>query len=87
MLGHEFAGEIIQTGRDVRGWQEGDRAVSKTAAVIDATSPFTRQGMYHLDPDRLGFGYRVDGAMTEFVKVPARCLPKSRRDCRSSRRR
>ena len=76
VLGHEFGGEIAQVGASVQGWKEGDRAVSETAAVIDATSPFTRQGMYHLDPNRLGFGYGVDGAMTEFVKVPARCLHK-----------
>ena len=74
VLGHEFGGEIAQVGQSVTGWKEGDRVVSETAAVIDATSPFTRQGMYHLDPNRLGFGYGVNGAMTEFVKVPARCL-------------
>ena len=74
VLGHEFAGEIARTGRDVRGWTDGDRVVSETAAVIDATSPYTRQGLYNLDPNRLGFGYGVNGAMTEYVKVPARCL-------------
>src|SRR5690606_26204008 len=29
---------------------------------------------YNLDPTRRGFGYGVDGAMTRFVRVPARCL-------------
>ncbi len=76
VLGHEFAGEIARTGRDVRDWSDGDRVVSETAAVIDAASPYTRQGLYNLDPNRLGFGYGVDGAMTEYVKVPARCLHK-----------
>ncbi|MHB1858380.1 MAG: zinc-binding dehydrogenase, partial [Acidobacteriaceae bacterium] len=33
-----------------------------------------RQGLYNLEPKRLGFGYGVDGAMAPFVKVPARCL-------------
>ncbi len=80
VLGHEFAGEIARTGRDVRGWGDGDRVVSETAAVIDATSPYTRQGLYNLDPNRLGFGYGVDGAMTEYVKVPARCLHKIPKD-------
>lgn len=80
VLGHEFGGEIAQVGKSVQGWQEGDRVVSETAAVIDATSPFTRQGMYHLDPNRLGFGYGVNGAMTEFVKVPARCLHRIPKD-------
>lgn len=74
VLGHEFAGIVAETGRNVREFQTGQRVVSETAAVIDATSPFTRRGLYHLDPKRLGFGYGVDGAMTRFVKVPARCL-------------
>lgn len=74
IFGHEFSGEIAQIGRSVRGFAEGDRVVSETAAVIDANSPFTRAGLYNLDPNRLGFGYGVDGAMTRFVRVPERCL-------------
>ncbi len=74
IFGHEFSGEIAQIGRSVRGFSEGDRVVSETAAVIDANSPFTRAGLYNLDPNRLGFGYGVDGAMTRFVRVPERCL-------------
>jgi alcohol dehydrogenase/L-iditol 2-dehydrogenase len=34
----------------------------------------SRRGLYNLDPSRKGFGYGVDGAMTKFVRVPARCL-------------
>ncbi len=74
VLGHEFSGVIAQKGKQVRGFSEGDRVVSETAAVIDSASPFTRQGLYNLDPNRLGFGYGVNGAMTKFVKVPERCL-------------
>jgi L-iditol 2-dehydrogenase len=74
VLGHEFSGVVVQAGAEVGGWKEGDRVVSETAAVIDAESPMTRQGLYNLDPSRKGFGYGVDGAMTRFVRVPARCL-------------
>lgn len=74
VLGHEFSGVIAQVGKNVRGFREGDRAVSETAAVIDAASPFVRAGQYNLDPNRLGFGYGVDGAMTQFARVPQRCL-------------
>ena len=74
VLGHEFAGVIVRAGKNVRGFREGGRAVSETAAVIDPNSPFTRAGTYNLDPNRLGFGYGVNGAMTEFVRVPERCL-------------
>ena len=74
VLGHEFAGTIRQTGAGVTGWKTGDRAVSETAAVIDPDSPMTRRGLYNLDPNRKGFGYGVNGAMTRLVRVPARCL-------------
>lgn len=74
VLGHEFSGRIAALGKRVQGWREGDRVVSETAAVINPDSPMTRQGVYNLDPDRKGFGYGVDGAMTRFVRVPARCL-------------
>lgn len=74
VLGHEFGGRIAALGSAVKGWSEGDRVVSETAAVIDANSPLTREGLYNLDPTRRGFGYGVDGAMTRFVRVPARCL-------------
>ena len=74
VLGHEFGGRVAEVGAAVRGWKEGDRAVSETAAVIDANSPLSRAGLYNLDPGRKGFGYGVDGAMTRYVRVPARCL-------------
>jgi L-iditol 2-dehydrogenase len=74
ILGHEFGGVIAQVGKRVTGYKEGDRVVSETAAVIDEMSPYSRRGLYNLDPNRLGFGYGVNGAMTKFVKVPARCL-------------
>ncbi|HEX7014627.1 MAG TPA: zinc-binding dehydrogenase [Cyclobacteriaceae bacterium] len=74
VLGHEFGGVIVATGPGVKGWKEGDRVVSETAAVIDPDNPMTRRGLYNLDPSRKGFGYGVDGAMTQYVRVPARCL-------------
>lgn len=74
VLGHEFGGYIIALGGRVTGWKEGDRVVSETAAIINPGSPLSRTGLYNLDPDRKGFGYGVNGAMTKYVRVPARCL-------------
>lgn len=74
VLGHEFGGRIIEIGTRVKGWSLGERVVSETAAVIDPNNPMSRAGLYNLDPTRKGFGYGVDGAMTKYVKVPARCL-------------
>ena len=74
VLGHEFAGTIVETGNKVSGWKRGDRVVSETAAVIDINNPMSKAGFYNLDPTRKGFGYGVNGAMTKLVRVPARCL-------------
>lgn len=76
VLGHEFGGHIAEKGSKVSGWKEGDRVVSETAAVIDLNNPMSKVGSYNLDPTRKGFGYGVNGAMTRYVRVPARCLHK-----------
>jgi alcohol dehydrogenase/L-iditol 2-dehydrogenase len=74
VLGHEFGGVVIELGDKISGWKIGERVVSETAAVINSNNPLSRSGYYNLDPSRLGFGYGVDGAMTRYVRVPARCL-------------
>jgi alcohol dehydrogenase/L-iditol 2-dehydrogenase len=74
VLGHEFAGVVSKVGSRVTSFKPGDRVVSETAALINHDSPMTRAGLYNLDPNRKGFGYGVNGAMTKFVKVPARLL-------------
>lgn len=74
VLGHEFGGTVARVGRDVRGVREGDRVVSETAAEICGTCLLCRTGRYNLCPSRKGFGYGINGAMAQFVRVPARCL-------------
>ena len=74
VLGHEFSGVIVETGKGVEGWKDGERVVSETAAIISQNNPMTRQGLYNLDPTRKGFGYGVNGAMTKYVRVPSRIL-------------
>ena len=74
ILGHEFSGVVAETGPGVRGFREGDRVTSETAARICGECAYCRAGEYNLCPRRLGFGYGVDGAMADYVRVPARCL-------------
>ena len=74
VLGHEFGGTVAKAGPGVRGFREGDRVVSETAARICGECVMCRSGRYNLCPSRKGFGYGVDGAMARYVRVPARCL-------------
>jgi L-iditol 2-dehydrogenase len=72
VLGHEFAGTVARVGGGVRGFREGDRVVSETAAHICGECLLCRTGRYNLCPSRKGYG--LDGAMAQYVRVPARCL-------------
>ena len=72
--GHEFCGVIAEVGADVSGFAVGDRVVSETGAYVCGVCEFCRAGEYNICPDRLGFGYGVDGAFTNYVRVPQRCL-------------
>ena len=74
VLGHEFAGVIEAVGEGVEGWRVGERVACETAAVICGECAYCRTGRYNLCPQRLGFGYGVNGAMTRYVRVPARIL-------------
>jgi alcohol dehydrogenase/L-iditol 2-dehydrogenase len=74
ILGHEFSGRVVEPGERVAGFVVGELVTSETAARIDPDSPMTRMGQYNLDPTRRGFGYQIDGAMAEFISVPARLL-------------
>jgi alcohol dehydrogenase/L-iditol 2-dehydrogenase len=73
-LGHEFCGEIAEVGNEVIGFKEGDRVASETAASICGQCVYCRTGNYNLCARRLGFGYGLDGAMADYVRVPVRCL-------------
>jgi L-iditol 2-dehydrogenase len=74
VLGHEFCGTVAQVGARVKGFREGDRVVSETAAKICGECLLCRTGNYNLCPNRSGFGAGTDGAMANYVRVPARCL-------------
>jgi alcohol dehydrogenase/L-iditol 2-dehydrogenase len=74
ILGHEFAGEIVAVGPGVTEFKPDDRVTSETAAVICGRCEFCRSGQYQFCAKRKGYGYGVDGAMAECVKVPERAL-------------
>jgi alcohol dehydrogenase/L-iditol 2-dehydrogenase len=74
ILGHEFGGTVAAVGKRVKGFSEGDRVVSETAAYICGKCLMCRTGAYNLCPERKGFGYGINGAMAGFARVPERCL-------------
>ncbi len=67
VMGHEFCGEIVEVGKGVVDYMAGDRVTCETAARTCGTCRYCRRGAYNLCNERLGFGYGVNGAFTNFV--------------------
>jgi threonine 3-dehydrogenase len=70
ITGHEFAGEIVEIGRDVDDLKIGQRC-SGEGHLIGKHSRQSRSGKFHLDPETKGIGVNVDGAFAEYLKLPA----------------
>lgn len=70
ITGHEFAGEIVEIGRNVTGLHVGQRC-SGEGHVIGTESRQSRSGKFHLDPGTRGIGVNIQGAFGEYLKLPA----------------
>ncbi len=70
ITGHEFAGEIVEMGRNVTGLSAGQR-VSGEGHLIGKTSRQSRAGKFHLDPETRGIGVNEPGAFAEYLALPA----------------
>ncbi|MBT8090161.1 MAG: L-threonine 3-dehydrogenase [Gammaproteobacteria bacterium] len=69
-VGHEFSGEIVDMGIEVRGFSLGDR-VSAEGHITCGHCRNCRAGRRHLCMNAVGVGVSRPGAFAEFVSVPA----------------
>ena len=70
VTGHEFAGEIVEIGRNVEGLAIGQRC-SGEGHLIGKQSRQSRAGKFHLDPATRGIGVNEQGAFAEYLRLPA----------------
>ena len=68
--GHEFAGEIVETGKLVQGLGKGDR-VTAAPLIPCMRCEWCLQGQFNLCEDYDYVGSRSDGAFAEYMKIPA----------------
>lgn len=64
ITGHEFAGEIVELGRNVTDLEIGQRC-SGEGHLIGKGSRQSRAGKFHLDPGTRGIGVNEQGAFAE----------------------
>jgi 2-desacetyl-2-hydroxyethyl bacteriochlorophyllide A dehydrogenase len=75
VLGHEFAGIVVEAGSEVTAVRPGQRVVN-TSMVADGTCPACRAGRTTQCRGRALFGFsgvypRLDGGQAELVRVPS----------------
>lgn len=70
ITGHEFAGEIVEIGRNVRDLSIGQRC-SGEGHLIGHASRQARAGKFHLDPGTRGIGVNEQGAFAQYMRLPA----------------
>lgn len=78
IMGHEAAGVVAAVGSQVQGWRVGER-VTFDSTIYCGECFYCRRGQVNLCTQRRVLGvscgdYRQDGALAEYVAVPARIL-------------
>ncbi len=71
IVGHEYAGEIVEIGSAVTRKLHVGQRVSGEGHIIDLNCAASRAGRFHLDPDTVGVGVNRQGAFAEYLVIPA----------------
>jgi len=69
ITGHELAGEIVEVGKTVKGYNVGDR-VAVAPAVPCGECRYCLGGMQSMCDNLIAIGYHCDGGFAEFMAVP-----------------
>jgi threonine 3-dehydrogenase len=70
VIGHEFAGEVVQVGKLVTDVKEGDR-VTAEGHIVDGRCLLCRTGNSHVCPHTKIIGVDRDGCFAEYINMPA----------------
>lgn len=69
-VGHEYVGDIVKIGQEVRGFDIGDR-VSGEGHITCGACRNCRAGRRHLCRNSVGVGVNREGAFAEYLVIPA----------------
>ena len=73
VIGHEFAGEVVQTGEGVSLFKVGDR-VCMDPVIPCLSCAYCKNGHENVCQNRQAMGYEFDGAFAEYIRIPAIAL-------------
>lgn len=69
VIGHEYVGEIVEVGENVRNWKVGD-LVSGEGHIVCGRCRNCLAGNGHLCKETVGVGVNRDGAFAEYLVIP-----------------
>lgn len=69
IIGHEFAGQIVECGEDVKFLSVGERVVSEQHWKACGVCRYCLEGKRHLCASKRSPGYLSDGAYAEYIAV------------------
>ncbi|WP_394203828.1 L-threonine 3-dehydrogenase [Marinagarivorans algicola] len=70
VVGHEYVGEVVDMGQEVRGFSVGDR-VSGEGHITCGYCRNCRAGRVHLCRNTVGVGVNREGSFAEYLVIPA----------------
>ncbi len=73
VIGHEFAGVVVEVGAGVTAWRAGDRVCVDPVVPCRACA-YCKSGRENVCQNRQAIGYEFDGAFAEYVRIPAIAL-------------
>lgn len=73
VIGHEFAGEVVQVGDGVSQFKTGDRVCMDPVIPCRACA-YCKTGRENVCLHRQAMGYEFDGAFAEYIRIPAIAL-------------
>ena len=71
ILGHEFAGEIVETGSQVKILKPGDRVAANCETICGECWYCRRGFVNNCEKGGWMLGCTIDGCQAEYVRVPA----------------
>jgi alcohol dehydrogenase len=74
ILGHEFVGDVVKLGKDVKNSWLNKRVTSEINSNIDLNCYYCKQGLYTQCVSRKAIGLDIDGALAEYIALESYLL-------------
>ncbi|NHJ26118.1 MAG: hypothetical protein EAX89_16185 [Candidatus Lokiarchaeota archaeon] len=76
ILGHEFAGQIINVGKNIDNYWKGKRVTSEINSNVDFNCYYCNKKQYTQCISRKAIGIDIDGAIAEYIAVDSYLIHK-----------